>query len=307
MPRLEPVAKLPLAVRKNVRDEWESKKEELEKSLSDLLGETWTLEADPASLYPYGEEGSYGKTSTGSLIYDYFESGIRQIKYFIERNGDDVKAEINSICSAHVIKIDYDDEKRFTYNGCIVSDGALVMLFEDNYLATNINDVLSTDKFEKALNDAPSPSGAPMSFIVRNTIKQDYDAKIGEVQDKINKLLDKEIALEPQFEENFAALKAAKDKPDHWEPNVGNFIYLYFDALAYALNYQKFGEDELLREGFHEGVESAKVVFRVVDKSKMKASYNESVIEDGVLYLQTSPDNFGTNVSQIAEKVVDLL
>jgi hypothetical protein len=54
-----------------VRDEWDNKKEELEKRLSDLLGEAWTFEVDPASLWPYGEENSYGKVSTGSMIYQY--------------------------------------------------------------------------------------------------------------------------------------------------------------------------------------------------------------------------------------------
>ncbi|KEY65341.1 hypothetical protein S7711_01852 [Stachybotrys chartarum IBT 7711] len=312
MPRLNPVEKLPLAVRKNIRDEWESKKGDLETQLSELLGESWTLEASPNALFPYGEEGSYARQSTGAMIYSlyrYFESGISQLKYFVERHGDNGKTELNTIASAHVITIDYDDEKRFTYNGCAISpDGKLVILFEENNLAVNIYDALSTENVQKALNSAPTADASALSFVARSGISADYEAEIGPIQEKINKLLGKEITLEPGFDDLYAQLKAAASSDFPWqERNIGNFVHKYFNALADALEYQKFGEDEMLQEGFNEGVESGKVAFRLVDKSKLKASYNESVVEDGVLYMQTVPEYFGTNIDSIAANLIDLL
>ena len=86
MPRLPPAEKLPLAVRKDskstpiepethglvltpiVRDNWENKKEDLEKQISNILGETWTINIDPKAIWPYGEDNSWAKTSTGDLL-----------------------------------------------------------------------------------------------------------------------------------------------------------------------------------------------------------------------------------------------
>jgi hypothetical protein len=82
----EPIAKLPLAVRKNgtaplstpsqcwlilsiVRDEWENKKAEKEEEVSKLLGVPWTFDINPNAIFPYAEEGSYGHNSLGACIY----------------------------------------------------------------------------------------------------------------------------------------------------------------------------------------------------------------------------------------------
>ena len=50
-----------------VRDEFESKKEGLEKQLSDLLGETWTVDFDPKAIWPYHNNG-YAETSLGDCL-----------------------------------------------------------------------------------------------------------------------------------------------------------------------------------------------------------------------------------------------
>jgi hypothetical protein len=54
-----------------VRDEWDSKKSDYEAQLTDLLGEAWTINIDPAQIWPYGEEDGYAKQSTGSMISEY--------------------------------------------------------------------------------------------------------------------------------------------------------------------------------------------------------------------------------------------
>ena len=64
----------------------------------------------------------------------------------------------------------------------------------------------------------------------------------------------------------------------------GTFVS-YFEGAEYILKYQKFGEDDMLQEGFNEAVEKGEIAIRIVDKLNA-GSYNESVIEDGVLYLQ---------------------
>jgi hypothetical protein len=53
-----------------VRDEWDNNKADLEKQLSEFLGETWTLEVNPNAIWPYHNEG-YAKESLGSCIKAY--------------------------------------------------------------------------------------------------------------------------------------------------------------------------------------------------------------------------------------------
>lgn len=107
----------------------------------------------------------------------------------------------------------------------------------------------------------------------------------------------------------YAALKDEKvvhdDRPD-WEKQLGYMAIQYFKGLLYTLEYEKFGSDDMLQEGFAEAVDKGEIKFRVV-KKLTSGSYNESVVEDGVLYMQTIPEKWGTNCSDVASKIVDLL
>lgn len=67
MPRLPPVEKLPLAVRKNIRDDWENNRADFEKQISEVLGTSWTIDIQPNAIYAYAKE-SYAKDSLGSLL-----------------------------------------------------------------------------------------------------------------------------------------------------------------------------------------------------------------------------------------------
>jgi hypothetical protein len=53
-----------------VRDEYENKREDLEKKLSDLLGETWKFEVNPNFIFAYANDG-YAKNNFGGCIYRY--------------------------------------------------------------------------------------------------------------------------------------------------------------------------------------------------------------------------------------------
>lgn len=189
--------------------------------------------------------------------------------------------------------MDLDEEKRFTYCGTDVIDGRLRLLFAPDRLGTNISSCLDRDVLLKALNDAPAPDGASMSYAARLGIRGDFDAKIETTRARIAELVARpDIKLNPNFEENFSKLLAeSKVKKNglnrDWQEQFGGWTQKYFEGLASGLEWQKFEDDELLQEGFNEGVEKGEVVFRIVDKLQ-QGSYNECVIEDGVLYLQVS-------------------
>jgi hypothetical protein len=193
-----------------------------------------------------------------------------------------------------------------------VLDGKLRILFVESNLGTNIDYCCQEESLTKALNDAPGE--APMSFVVRMGIRTDYEPKIGDVRKQIAGLLGKPedaVTLNPNFEANFAKLDAAVKAGDSsvredWQRNLADFTFRYFDALAYQMKYIKVGEDELVQEGMLEAVSTNEYVFRIVDTLKYD-SYCEVDIEDGVLYLQSTPANFGTNIDYVASKLMDRL
>ncbi|KAH8645669.1 hypothetical protein BX600DRAFT_444235 [Xylariales sp. PMI_506] len=315
MTRLPPVEKLSIAVRKNglVRDEYDSKKENFAKDLSTVLSETWTIDVNPNLVFAYATDG-YAKESLGSCLASYIDSAIYQIKYFASSLGEDAVKELNTIAYKHVITMDVDDEKRFSYCGVDVHEGALRILFAPDKLGTNINDACEKSVLLKALNDAPPPegSGVTLSFHARNGIRQDYEPKIESIQKKVGELVGKaDIKLNPNWEHVFAKLKEESqtkktDLRSDWESDLGRQMHSYFDGFLDQLKWQKFEDDELLQEGFQEAVDKGEVVFRIVDKLA-DDSYAECQIEDGVLYLQCIPKTWGVNVTYAAQKLTDKL
>lgn len=247
-------------------------------------------------------------------------SGLRR---YIDNHGDDAKQEINKVASAHTIIMDLDVDKKISYCGCAVTpSGQLAMLWQDGNLASNIDHVFGEDKLNAALNEVP---GEGIGYQTRLDIKESYESKIAEVNAQINTALKREYTFEPGFEAAYAKLKGTNAD---FKENLGSYVHNYYAALVRALLYNKFDSDDMLQEGFNEAVESGKIAFRIVDASKMKSSYGEVVIEDGVLYIQvrtfkatisfafiavtnmvfqTSPDSYGSNIDNVAEKLMDQL
>ncbi|KAF5655966.1 hypothetical protein FHETE_11113 [Fusarium heterosporum] len=305
MVRRDPVERFPLVARKNLRDSWENTKQEHENQLSDILGQPWTISVDPKAIYAYVEPDSWGSTCLGDVIVSYVDGAKYQLKNFLERNGTEARDEINDICSAHVLTLDVDETNTFSYCGARVSpQGELLMVFNERNLGTNIDSALEFDNLTKALNEAPS-TARPMSFVARTSIRNDYEPHIKEVQEELNKILGQDVAVVPNFEANFEKLKGDTDADSSWERNFGSAHLSYFTSLVSQLKYDKFSEDDMLQEALLEAIEKRAVHFRVVDKTTR--SYNETVVEDGVLYLQTAPKDFYCNVDQISSDLMNIL
>ena len=221
-----------------------------------------------------------------------------------DKFGPELAKEINTIAHAHVLTMDVDDSepKRFSYCSCDVSEGKLRILFRPDSLGTNIDHACQQDQLFPALNAAAPGDDKPMNFVVRTFIRANYDPKIAATQAKIGALVEKpDIKLVPNFEDTFAKLEAASkvkgnDVRDDWQENLGEFAIKYFEGLAWQMKNQKFEDDDMLREGFNEGVDKGEITFRIVDSLKY-GSYAEVVIEDGVLYIQASFPQFFSHLA----------
>lgn len=206
------------------------------------------------------------------------------MKSFVKNHGDTGVTELNTVCPNHTVTL--SASTKFTYSGAIVDDGNLNLVFHPKNLGSNIDHV--GQKLAEALSVAPQPAGAStLSYVARHSIKTDFDTELPEMLEKARKALKNEaFKFEPSFEAVGQALKAGKDVRDDWESTLGAFAKNYFDGFLDILKREKFIDDEMLREGFEEGVPKGVVKLRVVDKLKSGNGYNETIIEDGEAIIQ---------------------
>jgi len=237
------------------------------------------------------------------------EGVIWKLKYYVDSNKIG-KEEINKICFAHTVTMGPDEsENPVTYSAAFVEDGCLKIIFREGKLGTNVDYAL--DNLTDALNAAPQPDGETLSVKARMGIEADYkEQSVAESKKFATMLAVDEFTLNPMFEENFEIMKkhsGDKDVRDDWEQNLGSFTQKYFEGCSWQMTNKKFGEDDMLQEGFQEAVEKNQIALRVVEELKKGSGYNECIIEDGVLYIQTQPKNFGTNVDYACQDIMDIL
>ena len=210
--------------------------------------------------------------------------------------------------------MDVTSKPGITYTGCEIVGGALRILFVKGYLGTNVGD--SLDNLSEAVNQAgTSGDDASLDFNARSSIKNDYEPKIDIVKAKFQKILAlPTIDLEPNFEHNYAAIaaytksgKQSNTYPCEWQKSLGRFTLDYFSGFVEVMENKGFGDDEMVQEGFKDAVEKNQVALRIVDKLAKGKGYNECVIENGILYIQTTAENWATNVNDPAYELMDIL
>lgn len=214
--------------------------------------------------------------------HSYVNGAIDHFKYYVRDHGEGGKQELNSVCSKHVITLGAGTG--FSYNGVKIEDGTLKLIFNPTCLGTNTHQI--GEYLAKAVSEAPQPEGAStLSYAARHAVQKDYDPKIGALLKKAQDILQSpKLKFDCNFEEIGKALKGGKDVRDDWETNLGDFAYRYYESFVDVLKREKFDSDEMLREGFEEGIPEMSVQLKVVEK--IKGYYNETVLEGGAVVMQ---------------------
>lgn len=205
---------------------------------------------------------------------------------------------------------------KISYSGCEISGGMLRLVFSGKYLGSNLSTVcleLATAVNNAGVSSSPG-GGAALDFDAKTSIKKDYEPKIGNVKAKIQSILGLPmLELHPNFERNFAAIaaytatgKQATTYPREWQKRFGASTLKYFEELAPSLEGQGFAKDDMLQEGYQEAADKNEIGLRIVDKLQ-KGTYNECVFENGVLYMQTTPEYWTTNIRDAGARIMDLL
>jgi len=302
MPAKAPIEKLPLAARKDMRDNWEANKAEFSSKIATLLGETYSLEVDMNALYPYAEDDSWAKTSPGGMTKGYFEGFVYQLERYLAEFGADGKTTFNEAVSTKQIAFEVDDTGKIGYCGCDIKDGRFRILAGETYLGTNISDACY--KMVQAVEAAEAKAGGgDLPVAAKANVKATIDAEFPGLIKQYSEILKADITLDANLLANYTTLKADKN----FNPaNIGTVTLDYFKNFAYNLEYLKFKDDEMMQEGFLDACEKTIIKVEVVQKL-VHGSYNDVIFEDGVCKLQTVPEYWWTNVSDIGRQVIDRL
>ena len=243
----------------------------------------------------------------------YIETATSRIQDFVDKYGDDGKAELNKTAADHVVTIAPTNDPSIEYTGCDISDGQFRLLFSRGNLGVNID--RAAEDVASAINDAEvamnNGDTATVGFHARSSIKADYEANIAQLQEEIQKTLALPVLeLVPNFEANFAKLAAYRpenyDFPRDWQQQFGRHCLQYFEGFAANVKELGFAKDDLLQEGFGEAVERNEISLRVVEKL-VKGEYNECSVENGVLYIQTTPRDWMANVADVGRDLINVL
>ncbi|KAG6809370.1 hypothetical protein H0H93_015861 [Arthromyces matolae] len=101
------IEKLPLAVRKDIRDNYDSEVEEFETTISGLLDTTFHLKVNPNEVWAYNPpDSSY---SAGRVLKGYIEGFIDALKWYVETYGDEGKAHFNEAVTQSELSINANE------------------------------------------------------------------------------------------------------------------------------------------------------------------------------------------------------
>ncbi len=239
--------------------------------------------------------------SYAHVLYSYINGAIFRLERYAESYGDEGLEELNRVAHAHTVTIDLDEtvpeSKAFAYCGFDIKEGQIRLLFAASAFGSNGDQCLDPDKLVTILNDAPDESDAQLSFTARTSIGKGWTPKIEAIRAKLSAVVgNPDIKFVPNFEDTFAKLSTESKRKGteltkEWEERLGGFTYNYFETLVNLMpgGSDDFENDEMLKEGFNDAVDSNEIAFRIVDKlvgQNSSRQYCESQVEGGVLYLQ---------------------
>jgi len=299
-PSKAPLDKLPLAVRKDIRDNYETPhKANLEKQISDLLGRPYTIDVNLNECLAYSTTAQ-----NGDALNNYFKYFITRLDTYVNKHGEEGKTHFNEAVSNSKISIAVEPTGEKSSTTGKVVDGVYVIHFPQDYWGSWQQ--ISDDDFLKAIDEVPRADNA-LPLIVKNGIKNDYDSKIDKVRKDLGETLAiPDLIIQPNFDANYAFLKKQKSPPSGYDYNLGKATIDYLEGCLNRLNSQGFKGDDMLQEGIQEVLATKTIEVCAVEKLEKKDT-NEAILKDGKLYLNALPADWGSWCSYMGEGILEQL
>jgi len=295
-----PIDKLPLAVRKDLRDNYESKKAEYETEIAALLGFPVKINIDVNAVWAYARD--MGASQAGSTFTGYIDGFISALKSYVDRFGDLGKEYFKNAVTKGELTVTVNELGASADTiAADVKDGVFRILFKEDRLG--YNQTWLTDLFVKAIDQAPHKG---FCLLAKHSIEKEYNDEIDDIRQEIADILAlPDVILDANFEENYAKLLKKGDQD--WQKNFGEASLQYFrDGFKYQITSQGFKGDDMLQEGFADVVTSKTITLRLVEKTQNGYS-NEAIVENGTVYLQTTIDRWWYNVYEMGSGLIDKL
>jgi len=317
---MPPAGKLPLIARKDIRDNYNEKIDELKQRIKEYLGEDYEFIVDFQEIYPKVDlNESYQAENPGTIAYRALESFVDQLASTTEKGDKKTSVDFfNQVVSSRKINIVITKECS-SYSGCRVKDDVFEILFKEGSYGTNSG--YACGDLEKELDKSFSANNkGALPLAAKKGYEDDFLAKKEKLEEEIfEELLDTKITLTYDPEEIWRVAVEQHDKLkrnekekidlDHIARNMGAAPYAYFDGFLSMLKY-KFKQDDMMVEAFNDECTAHEIKFIVVPQNpglSKGRSYNDAIFEDGRLVIRTTPQNFYVNCSYATEDVEKLL
>ncbi|KIM46757.1 hypothetical protein M413DRAFT_23115 [Hebeloma cylindrosporum] len=306
-----PIEKLPLAVRKASSSSYFFFHQHDHSMLmhvswcykiSGLLGFPLKINTNVNAVWAYAQSDT--ATQASSTFAGYVDGFISALKNYVEHFGDLGKEYFKKAVTNAELTVTVNEAGECADSiTADVKDGVFRILFHQDRLGYNqswLNEPLI-----KAIDQAPQQG---FGLLAKHSIEKEYNDEIDDVRQEIADILAlPDVVLDANFEENYAKLLLLKKDDQDWQKNSGGACLQYFrDGFKYQINNQGFKGDDMLQEGFAEIVTSKTIKLRLVDKTQNGYS-NETIVENGTVYLQATPDRWLYDVSEAGSGLLDKL
>jgi len=312
MPARKPLDKLPLAIRKNVRDNYENHVPENQSKIAKAIGiDSFTFKVDINALIPYADD-SGPQQDPGYYTNEYFTSLVTAVEEYT-KNGSDEEAKdvLKKVLHKKEATIAPREKLPDSIAGCETKDGVFYLLFrtdgDRSYFAGCANEACY--KFAAAIDKGlDALGGEELPVVTRRSVAANLDPVIKEVGEKFESLFGKPIPLSYDVKAVLDAYHNRKGDGNtfnDFNDYAPNLIASYFTEAAAKLEYLNFGADDMLKEAFLESAENG-IKFEVVQKLQHN-QLNDCIFEDGFFKLQTTAQYIGSCPDEAAGYAVDRL
>ncbi|KAF8951695.1 hypothetical protein BDZ97DRAFT_1683740 [Flammula alnicola] len=219
------IEKLPLAARKDVRDNFESKKSDYESTIAGLLGFPVTINIDVNAVWAYGE--ALAATQAGGTFSGYVDGFIDALTKYVGTYGDLGKEYFKNAITKSEFTVTVNElGDRAETISADVKDGVFRIRFKHDCLGYNAS-WFDIHQIVEAIEGTPHEG---FGLRAKHSIEDEYKANIEEVSEQIAKILNlPDLILDPNFEENYAALLKKTDQD--WQRTFGSSTLEYFRCV----------------------------------------------------------------------------
>jgi len=300
-------------VRKDLRDKYESKVENLQERLKIALGEDYTIEPSIDAIYPGAEAKGYG-VQLGAVVYSYFDNAIKGVENLTNSGKDKEAVDLfNSLVPNRKFIIVLDKDAGYNYCGPRFREGDFDLVIHPDNVWSNVSNI--AEDLDRKIDMALFKQKGELPLGVRRGVVKYLEPALARAGAKFKQMFGKDYTFEYDllhvYKERYAKTVEKEHTEESWFRSYGsafvpNMIGQYFEKAADGLEYKKFGKDEMLQEAFVEATGAGVIAFQLVDT--LPSGYHGVKFEDDKLIIFTTAEKFASNInSEITEKVVDML